>query len=144
MPWQTAYNHVREQVEELFGAATRGHDKITTSELVEVLYPLQFAIGDGIMARNRIFKALKQLATRGLQDYCTKATIPNKYGKFGWLWHARNIRGADTRNYEQLFKWVGPYLTPDDAALGREEFLGRLSDRIVDDFEAIERNKSNG
>ena len=137
-PWQTAYAAVQEEVE----ALSWPHANVTTNELVEALYPLTLASGDGITARNRIYKALKQLATRGLQDYCTKATIPNRYGKFGWLWHARNVTGQHTRNYEKLFEWIGPYLAPDDVSLGRTEFLGTLSDRIVDDLEALERNVS--
>jgi hypothetical protein len=140
-PWQLAYRTV-ENATKLFLDHSPLGENIATNELVECLYPQRFAIGDGQLARNRIFKGLKQLATRGLQDYCTKSTAPNKYGKFGWRWHARDTQGQHTRMvYQTLYEWIGPYLTPDDVDLGRENFLGVLSDRIVDDLEALARSK---
>jgi len=137
--WQIAYGAVQVEVQAYLGTSDRGN--ITTNELVEALYPLSLAVGDGITARNRIYHALKQLATRGLRDYCTKSTVPNKYGRYGWMWHVRKEETHPLdRWYSKLIEWINPYLTPDDEALGREGFLGALSDRIVDDLEALERN----
>ena len=138
-PWQTAYKVVEDAVSLFLNVVRTEEVTYSTNELVEALYPLKLASGDGITARNRIFKALKQLATRGLQDNCRKSGVPNRYKKFGWIWHARCITGAHTRAYEKLYEWVGLYLAPDDVELGRTEFLGVLSDRIVDDLEALER-----
>lgn len=137
--WQTAYKVIEVEVATLSWPS----DYLTTGELVEEMYPLKYAEGVGSLARNRIFKGLKQLMTRGLQGYCTPSTIPNKYGKYGWRWHAPDRPSANTRSFEKLFEWLRPYLTPDDVNLGREGFLGALSDRIVDNFEALERSKTN-
>lgn len=62
----------------------------TTTEVVEALYPEAEARGDGIAARQVIFKALAALAERDLKDCCYKG--PPRRAKFGmirpWVWHA--------------------------------------------------------
>ena len=51
-PWQTAYAAVQEEVE---ANDWRRYVSITTNELVEALYPLALASGDGITARYSIY-----------------------------------------------------------------------------------------
>lgn len=74
----------------------------TTDELVEALYPAQWARGNGILARRRIYKALKALSIRALADCCERG--PERKRKHSsnminpWLWHA-----ATTHNSE----WLG-------------------------------------
>lgn len=64
----------------------------TTTELVEALYPEQFARGDGIKLRKRMFKALAALALHDLADCCTKGTPRRlKHSKkmvTPWNWHS--------------------------------------------------------
>lgn len=93
VPWAEAYPAVEREARAYLVVTTDGGLRCTTGELVEALYPEQFAKGDGITARKRIYKALAALATRGLADCCTKGEPrPLKHNKKKlvrpWLWHA--------------------------------------------------------
>lgn len=96
--WQDAYAHVERSAREYLATGKRD-DNWTTTELVEALYPEQFARGDGITARARIFKALAALAPRGLADCATRG--PERRLKHSnkmvrpWLWHAPAERNAE-------------------------------------------------
>lgn len=96
VPWQEAYSYV--------GAAARGlldrpiadapRTSYTTTELVEELFPRVLARGDGITARQRIFKALKALEKHELAPYCSKGEPRNlprlKTLITPTIWHARD------------------------------------------------------
>lgn len=87
--WQSAYATV-ERVTRSYLAATRPA-LVSTNALVGELYPEQLAIGAGIDARKRLFKALMALAERGLADCVTRGPA-RKIGKTGrmgrpFLWH---------------------------------------------------------
>lgn len=91
--WQKAYAEVEKQARAHLIANPCFDAGCTTEELVEALYPAKLALGDGILARKRIFKALKALATRGLADCASRGparVLGNR--KSGvkirpWLWH---------------------------------------------------------
>lgn len=90
--WQEAYATV--------GRMARAHlehnpmldGDMSTADLVDALYPEEWARGEGITARKRIFKALAALATRGLADCCHRGP-ERKLRHSGkmvrpWLWHS--------------------------------------------------------
>lgn len=92
--WQTAYATVEAQARAHLSANPifDGRKGISTDELVEALYPEALARGDGILARKRIYKALKALTTRGLADCCERGEERLlKHSKTRkvrpWLWH---------------------------------------------------------
>lgn len=90
-PWQTAYAAVEQYARAHLLANPCFDAGCSTEELVEALYPSRLAIGDGILARRRIYKALAALATRGLADCATRGP-ERKLNKIGakikpWLWH---------------------------------------------------------
>lgn len=90
--WQSAYATVATEAREYLKTRLAPGDLISTNTLVEALYPAQFAKGEGITARRRIYKALAALATRTLADCCTKGE-PKKFGRSPKLvrpnlWHA--------------------------------------------------------
>ena len=72
--------------------AVRG-DYLTTTGLVEYLYPLDYAVqsDEGVAARKRIFSRLMHLATHQLSDCATRGPRQRlgKYTKMGrpWQWH---------------------------------------------------------
>lgn len=95
VPWAEAYPAVEREARAYLQISFCGAvmQNMTTGELVEKLYSEQFAKGEGITARKRIYKALAALATRGLADCCTKGEPrPLKHNKKKlvrpWLWHA--------------------------------------------------------
>lgn len=67
--WQAAYGFVEERVKHLFDELQNPRH-FATDELVEFLYPGDWARGAGITARKRIYTALRALAKHGLADYC--------------------------------------------------------------------------
>lgn len=89
-PWQDAYAAVEREVKAAFAHnPLLEHDTLSTSGLVEVLYPETYARGDGALARRRIFKALQALATRGLSAYASQG--PSKLNRMKvsvrpWFW----------------------------------------------------------
>lgn len=92
VPWQKAYASVEASARAHLIANPCFDAGCSTEELVEALYPKRFAIGDGILARKRIYKALAALATRGLADCATRGPERNlghtKNLKVRpWLWH---------------------------------------------------------
>lgn len=90
--WQAAYGTVENAVKLAFASPVLDGQTLSTSALVEALYPEQFARGEGITARKRIYKALAALATRGLAAYATRG--PERLLKHTnklvrpWLWHS--------------------------------------------------------
>lgn len=95
VPWAEAYPAVEREARAhlIITAVDLPFVGISTAELVQALYSEQFAKGEGITARKRIYKALAALATRGLADCCTKGEPrPLKHNKKKlvrpWLWHA--------------------------------------------------------
>lgn len=96
VPWKEAYALVAEQSKAILisrGIERGAENMLTTSELVELLYPGQFARGEGILARQRIYKALLAQAIRDMADCCMRDTAVKKgyyMGKKvqGWRWHA--------------------------------------------------------
>lgn len=92
VPWQEAYKAVEMAARDKLAGIER---TLTTNELVEELYPEQFAREAGITARKRIYKALAALATRGLAD-CASRGEPRKLRHAKklvrpWLWHAPTV-----------------------------------------------------
>jgi hypothetical protein len=71
-------------------------DYVTTTQLVDALYPLQHARGDiGIAARKRLFKCAMTLAATDLSDCATKGDklVKGMYGShYPWYWHAPRPR----------------------------------------------------
>lgn len=94
--WKEAYAAVEREARAHLQLSVLGEDTVGTTELVEQLYPEQFARGEGITARKRLFKALAALTTHGLSDCCTRGPErPLKHSKKmvrGWLWHAPKER----------------------------------------------------
>ncbi len=71
VPWQKAYEVVRVQAAALLNHSVVAADGMSTTELVEALWPERYAPGAFIFQRRRVFKALMALASRGLAEYCT-------------------------------------------------------------------------
>lgn len=98
--WHSAYAYVEETVRGRLSdpdTVARLHleqDTLSTTDLVELLWPQQFVQGDGILARKRLYKALKALATRGLADCCERGQQEERViggvKRFAhpWRWHA--------------------------------------------------------
>ena len=98
--WQGAYEYAEESVRERLSdpdTVARLHleqDTLSTNQIVELMWPEQFAKGDGITARKRLYKALKALATRGLADCCERGpqveVVIAGVKRFArpWRWHA--------------------------------------------------------
>lgn len=95
VPWATAYAEVAKVVRQWLMAHPIAEDhSISTHDLVEGMFPESLAVGDGIYARRRLYKALMAQATRGLADCCTRGPATKKFGpsKGGptirpWKWH---------------------------------------------------------
>lgn len=95
IPWKDAYTRVEVEARSYLQQCTDPGEQITTSELVEGLFPEQFARGDGITARKRIFDALAALAKHQLGDCCTRG-VPRKLKHRSrmvrpWLWHMPQV-----------------------------------------------------
>lgn len=69
--WKEAYPHVEREAKRVLDGLPEGGE-LTTTDLVEELYPSRFAQGEGILARKRIFKALRALIRHGLAGYVTQ------------------------------------------------------------------------
>jgi hypothetical protein len=100
VPWQTAYPPVGEAARAYLAAELAPGDLISTNTLVEALYPAQFARGEGITARRRIYTALAALTKHGLSDCTTKGEPQRmkrttKYVRPN-LWHAPKAKAAAT------------------------------------------------
>jgi hypothetical protein len=100
VPWKAAYATVSEQARIILQHDVRAAapNTITTTELVDILYPPQYLKTDnGKNARTRIFKALSKLAVHDLADCATRGLPVKK--KFGvvkpWLWHEPTIRNSE-------------------------------------------------
>lgn len=92
VPWQEAYATVEREARHVLDNDPTLDGNLSTAELVERLYSEEWARGDGITARKRIFKALRALTTRGLADCCHRGEErrlrhSNKMVR-PWLWHA--------------------------------------------------------
>lgn len=101
--WKEAYQHVELTTRAwIINSPRLAHEPISTNELVEAMYPEALAIGAGIAARHRIFKALMALATHGLADCCTRgperkrahSNLPIR----PWLWHHPKERNIEAVN----------------------------------------------
>lgn len=97
VPWQVAYKAVADVAKRLLdveGAEFEGAG-LTTAQLVEALYPERYAVGEGITARSRIYKALAAMAKHDLAAYCSKGDArPLKHTKKlvkPWIWHAPRV-----------------------------------------------------
>lgn len=92
VPWQQAYASVEAAVIGLMATPAMAERRLTTNELVEALYPESLARGDGIDARNRIYKALMALAPRGLACYASRGEERKRAHSNikirPWIWHA--------------------------------------------------------
>ncbi len=91
VPWNLAYPIVERETRAVLKHDPRAGEGLTTTELVEILYPEKLAKGDGITARKRIFKALAALATRSLAD-CASRGEPRRLKHLHrtvkpWIWH---------------------------------------------------------
>lgn len=101
---------VATRVRELLAHDVRFHDdSISTNELVEILYPAQYARGEGITARNRLFKCLFALTTRELSDCCTrgpasktKSSVGFMHNKRPWLWHHPTVPNGEIASNSRL------------------------------------------
>lgn len=91
VPWQAAYKVVAEVTRALLAAEPGGDHYLTTSDLVERLFPEHLARGEGITARRRMFSALAALAKHDLADCATRgpARKMKHLGKMvhPWHWH---------------------------------------------------------
>lgn len=92
VPWQQAYASVETAVLALMATPAMAGRQLTTNELVEAIYPESLARGDGILARNRIYKALMALAPRGLACYASRGEERKRAHSNikirPWVWHA--------------------------------------------------------
>lgn len=96
VPWQVCYPEVAKITRAWLKASPIADvDTMSTHELVEALFPEKLAVGEGIYARRRIFRALMALTTRDLKDCCTQGAKQSMFGagKSGpkvrpWRWHA--------------------------------------------------------
>lgn len=93
-PWEDAYPHVENAAKLILEGSPL--TPLTTDELVEALYPERQAVGDGIYARRRLYKALKALERHGLAEYCSKGEprMMKRLKKMiqPRLWHERRPR----------------------------------------------------
>lgn len=94
VPWEEAYAAVERAAKLVLEGSPL--TPLGTSELVETLYPQRLAVGDGITARRRIFKALQALEKHGLAEYVSIGA-PQKMPKLNKtirprLWHERKPR----------------------------------------------------
>lgn len=79
VPWQIAYATVEREAREYL--TNLPAPRLSTSGLVEALFPVMSTRGAGIKARNRIFLALKALAKHTMKD-CAQA-VPGHKTYFG-------------------------------------------------------------
>lgn len=92
-PWQDAYAFV-EQEARSYLAGFPPERRIATEQLVESLFSEKLARGPAAYVRQRIFKALAALATRGLAD-CVRRGV-EKQNRMGqtirpWTWGAPQV-----------------------------------------------------
>lgn len=89
--WQRAYRSVGSEAKRVLDALPFAAT-LTTAELVEALYPQQYARDKaGLDARQRIFRALAAMATRDLARYASRGE-PRQLKKLKkvvrpWIWH---------------------------------------------------------
>lgn len=89
--WRDAYPIVEAAVKALLTANPKYKGlELTTTELVEALYPEEEARGNGAAARQRIFRALEALADHGLKHWHYRG--PPRMTRAGQVrprvWHA--------------------------------------------------------
>jgi hypothetical protein len=92
VPWQEAYATVERMARAHLEHNPMLDGDLSTADLVDALYPEEWARGEGVTARKRIFKSLAALATRGLAAYCHRGP-ERKLAHSAkmvrpWLWHA--------------------------------------------------------
>lgn len=104
--WQDAYATVEAQARLILQHDIRAAapNTLTTTELVEILYPPQFIKSENAKyARERIFKALRALSVRALADCATRG-LPKKTKFKGtarpWLWHEPTIRNPEAEELD--------------------------------------------
>lgn len=111
VPWQVCYPEVARITRAWLAASPVAEiDTLSSQELVEAMFPENLAVGPGITARRRIFKALMALATRDLHDCCTRGPKQKMFqgGKSGpaihpWRWHAPR-KDATKPNVERIVR----------------------------------------
>lgn len=88
VPWKKAYAFVERETRGWLIDYAIGREPLSTDQLVEKLYPEKLARGDGILARQRIYKALAALATRELADCARRGETFKRFGKERkrWTW----------------------------------------------------------
>jgi hypothetical protein len=104
--WQAFYPYVAQQTRAYLRAHPLAEDgTLSTHELVEVMFPEQLAVGEGIVARRRIYKALMALTIRDLADCCTRGPKQKLFGptKGGpavrpWRWHQPTVANNEHIN----------------------------------------------
>ena len=90
VPWRDAYATVAREARQFL--VHTPFENLSTTELVDKLYPEALARGEGITVRKRIFKALGILAKRDLADCATRGA--ERRVKFNpkpirpWIWHS--------------------------------------------------------
>ena len=88
--WRSCYPQVAGEVRKVLSHLGTGEDR-TTQELVSALYPEELAVGPGILARRRLFRAIMALAATDLVDCCYKGAP--RYLRHTrkqvrpWIWH---------------------------------------------------------
>lgn len=100
--WRVAYPMVAERVREMLDPLPPG-EVMTTTDLVERLYPAALALGtDGILARRRMFKAVLAMTTRDLARYASRGPERKIRGKVSqtWVWHAPGEPNPEARETE--------------------------------------------
>lgn len=102
--WRAAYATVAREARFFLTHSPLAADvPLSTTELVEHLFPEKLARGAGIEARKRIFKGLAALATHDLADCASRGAEQRKMGKVSrpWLWHPpaeRNPEAVETKH----------------------------------------------
>lgn len=94
--WPLVYSTVEAEARRFLIArnATRGEGgMLSTSDLVERLFPAALARGEGVTTRLRLFKSVIHLAKHSMADCCMRDSEPKKklymgHKIYGWLWHA--------------------------------------------------------
>lgn len=112
--WKDAYAAVNREARLILDPVPRD-SPMSTSELVEALYPVAFSRGEGINARNRLYAALASLAVHDLADCCHRGA-PTKRVSYGgvkiihpWVWHTAGTANTDSierkrKNYETKYQ----------------------------------------
>ncbi len=144
VPAKQAYEDIATAARKILTSAKKS---ISTSELVEKIFPSKEATSPvRRAARDRIFKAMQALAVHELADCAERGPArKNTYGKMikPWLWHAPSASNGEADRLvidDLLLPKLRPYVSVEDKELSKPDFLGVVSDRIVDDLEAMEKN----